>query len=279
MPEEHHDRYTHGHSSVVLACHNARTAEESLAYALDRLHPGMSFLDVGCGAGTITTGVARLVAPGRVVGVDRDEGVLKQARQSARDEGLTNIDFQVMDAYDLACEDASFDVVHAHYVLHHLTDPVAALAEMKRVARPGGLVAVREPAQLSSQWYPDSDGLALWKRMNTGVIAAAGGEPDSARHLLAWVHAAGLVDCQVTTSTTSYFAGESAHWMGQTWAERLRHSDIVTEVVKAGLATPADVETAAQAWLDWSEHPDAWFAFMSTEVLASVEGCSSAPGL
>ena len=52
--------------------------------------------------------------------------------------------FEVGDVYALAAADDSFDVVHAHQVLQHLTDPVAALREMARVCRPGGVIAVRD---------------------------------------------------------------------------------------------------------------------------------------
>src|SRR6188472_2086916 len=64
------DTYTHGHHESVLRSHEWRTAENSAAYLLPHLQPGMDLLDVGCGPGTITLDLARLVAPGHVVGVD-----------------------------------------------------------------------------------------------------------------------------------------------------------------------------------------------------------------
>src|SRR5215831_5785110 len=121
-----HEVYTHGHHESVLRSHTWRTAENSAAYLLSALRPGLALLDVGCGPGTITVDLARRVAPGRVVGVDRAPEVVAQAGSHARALGIS-IDLHVGDLYTLPFADASFDVVHAHQVLQHLSDPVRAL--------------------------------------------------------------------------------------------------------------------------------------------------------
>ena len=93
-------------------------------------------LDVGCGPGTITVDIARRVAPGTVLGIEPVPEPLERARENAA--GLDNVDFAIGDVYALDHPDDTFDVVHAHQVLQHLTDPVAALREMLRVCRPAG---------------------------------------------------------------------------------------------------------------------------------------------
>ena len=95
-----------------------------------------------------------------------------------------------MHALDLA--DDSFDVVHAHQVLQHVADPVAALREMARVTRPGGVVGVRDSDYAAFAWYPRLPGLDRWLALYQAAARANGGEPDAGRHLLAWAHAAGL---------------------------------------------------------------------------------------
>lgn len=131
--QERGETYTHGHHESVLRIHRWRTADNSAAYLLDKLRPGDDVLDVGCGPGTVTVGLADRVTPGRVVGVDNTWQVLAEARALTARSAATDLSFVVGDAYRLAFADESFDVVHAHQLLQHLTDPVAGLSEMRRV--------------------------------------------------------------------------------------------------------------------------------------------------
>src|SRR5674476_1594575 len=154
------DVYTHGHHESVLRSHSWRTAANSAAHLLPYLREGQRLLDVGCGPGTITVDLAAHVAPGPVIGVDTSAEVLERARRHAAELGAP-VSFQVGDVYALDFPDASFDVVHAHQVLQHLTDPVAALREIRRVTRPGGVVALREGDYGAMTWYPPSAGICL----------------------------------------------------------------------------------------------------------------------
>ena len=97
-------------------------------------------LDLGCGPGTITADLAARVAPGAVIGIEPTPGPLADARAHAAAVGAENVTFAVGDAYALDYPDGAFDVVHAHQVLQHLGDPVAALREMLRVCEPDGIV-------------------------------------------------------------------------------------------------------------------------------------------
>lgn len=106
------------------------------------LKEGNAVLDVGCGPGTITMGVAEFVKPGRVVGVDEADGAITDARLKAKEAGLENIEFLVANAGDLPLEADTFDVCYEHAVLKWLRDPRAVLTEMHRVTKPGGTVVV-----------------------------------------------------------------------------------------------------------------------------------------
>src|SRR5690554_6278613 len=137
-------RYTHGHHDSVLASHTWRTVDNSAAYLSPSLHEGNDVLDVGCGPGTISVDLARRVSPGSVIGLDSAPEVIEKARVLADSEGVSNIRFVVGDAYATGFDDGRFDIVHTHQTLQHLGDPVAALREFRRVAKPGGVVAARE---------------------------------------------------------------------------------------------------------------------------------------
>src|SRR6478752_6406761 len=148
--------YTHGHHESVLRSHRWRTAANSAAYLIAELRPGQTVLDVGCGPGTITADIAALVAPGRVTAVDTSTGVLDRAAEAAAERGVDNVGFTTADVHCLDFPDDSFDVVHAHQVLQHVGDPVQALREMRRVCRPGGVVAARDSDYGAFTWYPAS---------------------------------------------------------------------------------------------------------------------------
>ena len=262
-------RYTHGHSRAVLSSHASRTAENSAAYLLPHLCEGQALLDVGCGPATITVGLAEHVAPGRVVALDAAEAALTAARATLEAQGSPQVELTIGDALALPYPDDTFDVVHAHQVLQHLADPVAALAEMRRVTNPGGLVAVRDAIYSAMTWYPQPDGMEAWRRVYLATARANGGEPDAGSRLLAWCRAAGFTDISCSADTWCYATPELRSWWGEMWAERSLTS-FGPRTVELGLATQADLEAMAAAWHEWLASPDGWFAVLHGEALGRV---------
>lgn len=260
------DTYTHGHADSVLASHRWRTAENSAGYLLPHLRHGLSLLDVGCGPGTITVDLARLVAPGTVIGLDIAEAPLGEARQLAAAAEVP-VEFRVGDVYRLPLTDDSVDVVHAHQVLQHLTDPVAALREMARVCRPGGVIAVRDVDYAATTWFPADDGLDAWLRLYSQVARRNQAEPDAGRRLRSWSHAAGLRDFTATTSSWCYSTDAERDWWGTSWAKRATASSFAEQAVGYELATPADLDEIASAWLRWAAADDGWLGMMHGELL------------
>ncbi|GHS89012.1 hypothetical protein AGMMS50218_14240 [Actinomycetota bacterium] len=264
--------YTHGHHASVLRSHRWRTAENSCAYLLPALVPGQRVLDVGCGPGTITVDLAARVLPGQVVGVDRSEAVIELARQEAARAGAANVRFETADAYALPFEDASFDVVHAHQLLQHLQDPVAALRELRRVTRPGGVVAVRDADYAGMTWYPPSAGLDEWQALYHEVTQANGAQADAGRRLLSWVLEAGFDPDSIVpgAGVWCYATPEDRDWWSGLWAERSVASDFAAQAVEHGLADEVALEQLAEAWREWGRDETGWFAVLHGEVLARV---------
>ena len=263
-------RYTHGHSAAVLSAHSRRGAADSAAYLLAHLRTGMDLLDVGCGPASITADLAERVAPGRVVALDAAAGALEAARATLRDRGLSEqVEVTSGDVMALPFEDASFDVVHAHQVLQHLADPVGALAEMRRITRPGGIVAVRDAVYSAMTWFPEPAGMEQWRSVYMATARANGGEPDAGSRLLSWARAAGFTDVTASASTWCYATPADRAWQSQTWAQRCLTS-FGPRAVELGLADGADLEMMAQAWRQWGASEDAWFVVVHGEVLARV---------
>jgi 2-polyprenyl-3-methyl-5-hydroxy-6-metoxy-1,4-benzoquinol methylase len=263
------DTYTHGHTDPVLQSHRWRTADNSAGYLIPQLRAGLDLLDVGCGPGTITVDLAARVAPGRVVGLDVSAAPLDEARALAA-RSQVEVEFAVGDVYALDAADDSVDVVHAHQVLQHLTDPVAALREMARVCRPGGLVAVRDVDYAATTWFPDSPGLDRWLALYQRVARRNDAEPDAGRRLLSWAHAAGLRDVTATTSAWCYASASEREWWGNSWAGRATASAFAEQAVAYGLASAAELDEIAAAWLEWAAADDGWLGMMHGELLIRV---------
>ncbi len=264
------EKYLHGHHDSVLRSHRWRTAQNSAGYLLPRLAglPAQArLLDVGCGPGTITAGLAALLPAGEVIGMDRAPGILADARAEADRQGLSNVTFEVGDAYQLGFADDSFDVVHAHQVLQHLADPVAALRELRRVCKPGGLVAARDGDYGGMFWYPGEQGISEWQGLYRKVARAIGGEPDAGRRMLSWASAAGFSQVETSASAWCYAGQEDRSWWGSSWAARLTESPFGDRAVEHGLATRSDLDRLAEAWLRWAESPDGWFCIPHGEIL------------
>ena len=267
------DTYTHGHHDSVLRSHRWRTAENSAAYLLPALEPGMSLLDVGCGPGTLTVDLARRVAPGRVVGVDVAAEVVEHARAHAAAEGVA-VDFRVDDVHTLDLEPASFDVVHAHQVLQHLSDPVAALVAMGALTKPGGIVAARDSDYSAMVWAPADEHLDRWLAVYLAVTRRNGAEADAGRHLPAWARQAGFDDVTYTTSTWTFATPEERAWWTDLWAERVVRSSLAEQAVEYGVATATELEELAAGWRAWGQHPDGVFVILHGEIVCRVSGAS-----
>jgi ubiquinone/menaquinone biosynthesis C-methylase UbiE len=262
------DTYTHGHHEAVLRSHTWRTAENSAGYLLDQLAPGQTLLDVGCGPGTITADLAVRVAPGSVVGIDASAEVIDQAAAAAVERGLGAVTFEVGDLYQLRFDDDSFDVVHAHQVLQHLTDPVRALDELRRVLRPDGVLAARDSDYAAFTWAPADPLLDRWLELYHQVTTHNRAEADAGRHLLGWAQQAGFDEIDATSSTWTFADPASRTWWGGLWADRVEKSAFADQALDYGYTDRDELRSIAAAWRHWAEQPDGWYAVLHGEILA-----------
>ena len=262
------EKYTHGHHGSVTRAHSFRRASDSASFVLPRLKSPMRLLDFGCGPGTITIDLAEHLLPnGSVVGIDNSRTVIDQARLRSDEKRTDNVSFEVRNIYETGYSAKTFDVVYAHQVLQHLSEPVMALSEAKRVLKPKGICAVREVDWGSSALWPPDERLLAFLDVYSRVAACNGGNASAGRQLKEWFMQAEFSELEITTSNWSFSDQNGLKWWGEQWSERILHSELGKRAIDYGIATDHDLEEISQGWLDWVNTPGAFFAFIQVEVI------------
>ena len=263
------DPYLHGHSDAVMKSHTWRTVENSAPHLIPHLAGELSLLDVGCGPGTITVDLAARVAPGEVIGFDVAADVIGRANTLLQEpDAPTNCRFVTDDVYAMSFDDDSFDVVHAHQVLQHLTDPIAALREMRRVLKPGGILAVRDADYGGMTWAPANPSLDRWMAIYQAVAAEQGSTPDAGRYLLSWVQDAGFADIDTTVDVWTFADPGTRGWWGDLWADRVENSSYATHARDLTLADDAELAEIAAGWRLWVDERSGFFACPNVQIIA-----------
>lgn len=264
--------YTHGYHESSLRAHEWRTVANSAAYIIPYLKPDLKILDVGCGPGTITIDIAVTYVPnGNVTGLEYSVEVVERARKLALGRNVTNVEFLAGDAHALPFPDHTFDITHAHQVLQHIADPVLALKEMRRVTKPGGIVASRESDRDTFAWFPESKGMTEWSNLYDRVARGNGGEPNGGRRLKMWARQAGYDPSRITCTagTWLFSTADERAWWGGLWADRIVKSDFAKGAAKHG-ATEDDLHRLSEAWRTWAADEDGWFAILHGEMICRL---------
>ena len=204
MSSKGHNVYAPGHKAVHTTHHEWRTAENSAAYLLPHLSklvsqdPNIKLLDVGAGSGTITASLAKYLPEGQIVATDISGEVLGRAKAHAEKIGAHNIAFKEANIFELPFPTASFNVTHASQVLCHLDRPHEALAEMVRVTKPGGIVAIRETDMRTFVCWPDIKECYDAHLLIAKGIEHAGGSAEGGRQVISWALKAGVPRTSIT---------------------------------------------------------------------------------
>ena len=264
------EAYTLRDHPACEALHATRTAVQEAAFFLPHLRPGMHLLDVGCGPGTITVGLAEAVAPGEVVGVDFQSSQVEQARAVAAERGVTNVRFEVGDAYRLPFPDRSFDAAFAHAVLMHLREPVRALAELRRVLRPAGIAGVRDPDLGAIIFSPATPLLEQRRELHIRVLRHNGGDPCVGRQHRRLLLEAGFARAEALASVVSAGSLEETRRAAAFFKNRFQ--GFARTALAEGWVTRATVEAMAAEIDAWAERPDAFYAGLWAQAIGWADG-------
>jgi len=190
------------YAPMLAAFHSAHAADLRAVVADLPLRPSDRVLDLACGDGVYAVWLAERLSPqGEVVAVDLSPAYLELARRTAAASPVGGrISLQLADAYDLPFDDDSFDLAWCAQSMFSLPDPLGALRELRRVTRPGGVVAVLENDllhQMMLPWPPDVE-LAVRQAQLASLEAANPDQLAVGRDLRMLFSEAGLADCRLT---------------------------------------------------------------------------------
>ena len=226
--------------------HAGRTAESHAAFLLPHLRSGMALLDMGCGPGSITIGLAAAVAPGETTGIDLDT------------EPIDGVTIVTGDVLNLPFPDDSFDAIYASALLQHLPDPLAALCEARRVARPGAVIGIVDADWDGELLYPTNDvirrSMEIARKLREGTSPFVGKQ---LRHLLT---EAGFCRTEGYARVTHHGTPDEANGVGSFTASLFRYPAVVNRAVTEGWATTEELEAMSLAWTAWGEQPGAFLA-------------------
>ncbi len=199
-----HETYTLGHDRAAMAFVERRRLDLNGAFFLPHLAAGMRVLDCGCGPGTITLDISERVGDGSVAGVDMSESQVELATRAAAARGLANVSFRQASAYALPFPDASFDAVFSHALLEHLAEPARAIAQFRRVLKPGGWVGVCTPDWGGFLYSPATAQLLAAVRAFEALQTGNGGDARIGHKLLGLLLDAGFEQAKATARYENY---------------------------------------------------------------------------
>ncbi len=237
-----------------------RTATHEGAFFIPHLTPTMHLLDCGCGPGTITVGLAQIVAKGHVTGMDREAAELEQARRYAEQQGVANVTFQLGNLYEIPFPDGTFDAVFAHAVLQHLAEPKRALQEMRRVLKPGGLIGVREEDRDADIIYPCPPLLQETHALLMRLWQEIGGDPYFPKRYRAVFREVGFTRIQMSASCEYRSTSATTRTWANVLSEFARNPTLSDLALTLGWADQTALDAMVAALQAWGEHPDAFWA-------------------
>ena len=260
-----------GFGEEFLATLRRFTAATHAAHLLPYLRPGHRVLDFGCGPGTISVGLAKAVAPGTLHGVDMEESQIKLARAVAEAAGRDNAVYHIGDVTALPFEDEFFDVAHCHNLLMHVPDTQAALTEVKRVLKPGGIIGCREMICGSSFTHPDFGVIDSAWHMFEDLLEADDGHAQMGRGLKGHLLDNGFSNIRVTASFDVYSTPEEVNFIHGVASQWFLSPEITEAAIKYGAATEKLCDDIRIAYEKWRGHPGAFAGIAYGEALANKQ--------
>ena len=264
--------YTFGYSPTAVQLLARRTAARIAGFLLPYLRAGMHVLDRGCGPGSITIGLAEVVAPGEVVGIDIEPSQITLACTQAAQRGLTNLRFAVGNVRQLPFPEATFDAVFGCNILMQFQDPRLVLTEVCRVVKPGGVVGFRELTFDGNLYEPPAGARQQYYALLTRMLQHNGGEPCMGRRLGTWFCRAGLRRVTMAASYVSAGTPEEKQAAYDEQARLCEEGAWMEQAIALGWISREGRERLSTALRAERADPEAFSAVASCEVVGWKAG-------
>jgi ubiquinone/menaquinone biosynthesis C-methylase UbiE len=264
------ETYTHGYSEEARQFFGSRTAAREADFFVPHLRPGTRVLDCGSGPGSITVDFASIVAPGEVVGIDIAESQVEAGRELAEARRVDNVRFERASVYELPFPDRSFDAAFANHVIEHLSDPVRALKEVRRVLKPGGVFGMCNDDWDTLLIEPSTPLLRSAIQLFLRVAEHNGADLRRGRHNRRLLREAGFVRTEGYARLTCFGTNEVTRRMANLTPVQFRDPGFVATVVTQGWADEATLDAMVADFAAWGEDPDAYWAQINPAALGWV---------
>ena len=263
--------YVHGYGGAENdRLHDQAATLEELLHHDTAYPPGNTVLEAGSGVGSQTVPLLRRSPGVQITCVDISATSLAEAEARIQVAGLPQPAFHQADLRALPFADASFDHAFICFVLEHLPDPGAALAELRRVVRPGGNLTVIEGDHGSTLFHPDDAAARAAIACQVALQRAAGGDANIGRRLRPLLDGAGMRDVRV--SPRLVYVDASRPVLAEGFVRRTYTAMVAgvrDEAVRAGLTDEAAFDAGVRGLLRTTE-ADGVFCYTFFKAVGSV---------
>lgn len=212
--------------------------------------PGMRCLDLGCGGGNMAFTLAEYVGTqGHVMGFDMDERKIQLAAESAKLKGVTNVNFKVLNAYDLE-EEGVYDLAYSRFLLCHLSNPQTVLQNIWHALKPKGLILIEDTDFSGHFSYPPSKDFNRYVSLYQRLLKQRGADANIGQKLVGLLQKNGFVDVEFQLSQPAHTKGS-----GKLMAE-ITFEGISKALIDAGLISAEGVEKIHSALVDFRKRSD-----------------------
>lgn len=251
-----------GSSSVL----DSRSLQNSYATLIPILKPGMRVLDVGCGTGAITAGIAEMVGPtGYTVGIDSSDHLILKGREDHAE--INNLELLEGDLFNYHPTD-QFDLVVSARVLQWLNNPEEALLKMKTLLKPGGQISILDYNHTTIEWSPQPPASMIkFYKAFLDWRTNAGMDNEIAEHLAAYFNKSGFHSVVCISANEVYKRGEA------NFADKLGIWSKVAELrgpqmVQSGFITDSERMAAIMDYNAWIKDQAEWMIMKLNDVRA-----------